>query len=1240
MKRLFTLGLTLLLFHCVSAQDSTQQILLFTQTFDNGISGFVFDSAGPGGNYGNNDWIVNSQYNGQPLYINTPSEDSVFDGIGQINNAPFSNYLHIHDITTDTSEANSNWNTSFASDRFVYTGGSFCTLGLTDVTFSFFWLCEGDSSAYGQVYYRSDANPWTQIGRPKYNAQHLWKYELIQDTALNNKNNIQVGFRWVNPDSTGPNDNSFAVDDVFAIGNYVPGDSNSSANLSIEVLNSPICQTDQLEVYLSLSQPLCDGDYDFQLSDANGSFTNFTDLGYLVLGPTFTSNIFTTLNTPSTALGNCYRLRVVRTAPAPVIVSDTSFCIAIQKCPPVIFNVQAPMMTDADTACVLSEIDVFFNSTGVFAKDNQYIAVLSDSGGNFTDSTIIGTLPSGSAFPDPLSPGDIGGTIPSSVPAGCNYYIKVIATDPPTVGNLFGPYCLKHCDELSKNEAGGDIQLCLPSGTHPSCDTLNIHPHQWNNKEGYDTCNTWTVELYNIFPAFTLANYGFLGVFHDSIGGNFTICLPSNLDSLPFMPGTYYLRITSSCDNFYWDSTGALIRITIGAPGTGTGGTGPAATISVSPDTFQCAGKPVSLTISPYNMNSQYYWTSNLLNNAKPFSWPYNPLNVNISANTDPGEYTFYVQEENYGCYGPQSPAANIFIQTAPSPTIAGPSPVCRGDTDTYSVTFLPSTFYEWDAPPGVNVLDGANSASILVFDSVGTFSISNSSTNGCGTGDNKLKVTVAPAYFSASTGPDQQICPGDTATLQAAPSPIVRVLTSQDTGSSGKQGGMFIIRAHSNITIDSFAVRLQNVAAGKKFGAQVYGKAGTYLGFEEDTNAWTLLTQNSDIIASAEGSMTVIPASITWPISAGDSFAFYVTTSSTPAADIYYGAGNGFQGTLFDNDKVIDFIQGTVNNYGFGTYLPGYGYVLNVNVYYTTQGGFNYVWSNGDSTPVIQVSPSQYTNYRVRVEDGNCVVEDTVSVTVNQKPAVYAGPDTSVCPNTPYLMPAQTNADSVMWQPGAGLSATGILNPVFNDSSTYQYTLVAIDTQTRCRNQDSVIIRVPLKLSVGPAQPLCDGGYDTLHAITTGVSVMWQPGNGLDDSTSFNPTIYGAEAVSGTYTVTATDSNGCKLSRSVDITITGICHLHVPEAFTPNGDGKNDYFTVFVDDPEAITSYEIKIFNRWGEMVYGSTDISELNDLERGWDGTYKGKKQDTDTFVYYVSVTDHTGKKAEAKGNVTLIR
>jgi len=94
---------------------------------------------------------------------------------------------------------------------------------------------------------------------------------------------------------------------------------------------------------------------------------------------------------------------------------------------------------------------------------------------------------------------------------------------------------------------------------------------------------------------------------------------------------------------------------------------------------------------------------------------------------------------------------------------------------------------------------------------------------------------------------------------------------------------------------------------------------------------------------------------------------------------------------------------------------------------------------------------------------------------------------------------------------------------------------------------------------------------------------------------------------------------------------------LDVPGAFTPNGDGNNDYFTVFGNN---LSSYEIKIYNRWGELVYQSADATELNNLSRGWNGTLHDAPQSTGTFAYYIIARGSDGKLLEKKGNLTLIR
>lgn len=89
---------------------------------------------------------------------------------------------------------------------------------------------------------------------------------------------------------------------------------------------------------------------------------------------------------------------------------------------------------------------------------------------------------------------------------------------------------------------------------------------------------------------------------------------------------------------------------------------------------------------------------------------------------------------------------------------------------------------------------------------------------------------------------------------------------------------------------------------------------------------------------------------------------------------------------------------------------------------------------------------------------------------------------------------------------------------------------------------------------------------------------------------------------------------------------------MYIPSAFTPNGDGVNDYFGV---SAEGIKLFNIEIYNRWGEMIFTSDNIYEL------WDGTYQGERiTSTDVFVYQVrAVGKNNEPLPEEKGTVTLI-
>ncbi|MCB9046430.1 MAG: gliding motility-associated C-terminal domain-containing protein [Chitinophagales bacterium] len=117
-----------------------------------------------------------------------------------------------------------------------------------------------------------------------------------------------------------------------------------------------------------------------------------------------------------------------------------------------------------------------------------------------------------------------------------------------------------------------------------------------------------------------------------------------------------------------------------------------------------------------------------------------------------------------------------------------------------------------------------------------------------------------------------------------------------------------------------------------------------------------------------------------------------------------------------------------------------------------------------------------------------------------------------------------------------------------------------------------------------------------------------------------------------GRYAVTA-DLDGCKASDT--LVVEKNCYINIPNAFTPNGDGNSDYFLPRQLLSRNVTSFDMQIFNRWGEQVFGTQTLNG-----RGWDGKYGGEDQPTGAYIYLIQVTFANGISERYQGNVTLLR
>jgi gliding motility-associated-like protein len=94
-------------------------------------------------------------------------------------------------------------------------------------------------------------------------------------------------------------------------------------------------------------------------------------------------------------------------------------------------------------------------------------------------------------------------------------------------------------------------------------------------------------------------------------------------------------------------------------------------------------------------------------------------------------------------------------------------------------------------------------------------------------------------------------------------------------------------------------------------------------------------------------------------------------------------------------------------------------------------------------------------------------------------------------------------------------------------------------------------------------------------------------------------------------------------------------CRLFIPSAFTPNDDGLNDLFKSKPQCPRiGFLNFTLRVYNRSGQLVFMT------NDINKGWDGTYKSKRLNQDVYVYLVEYSFSQNKQLQQKGTVTLVR
>jgi gliding motility-associated-like protein len=309
-------------------------------------------------------------------------------------------------------------------------------------------------------------------------------------------------------------------------------------------------------------------------------------------------------------------------------------------------------------------------------------------------------------------------------------------------------------------------------------------------------------------------------------------------------------------------------------------------------------------------------------------------------------------------------------------------------------------------------------------------------------------------------------------------------------------------------------------------------------------------------------------------------------------------------------------------------------GFVLN-----PLSDGLYYQWTpstylNFDNIKNPVATPLSDITYHVVSSIGKCSNQDDINIKVVPYPVASAGADVNLCYGFSTQLQA-SGGSSYIWSPTTFLNDRLVSNPtVIGPTANIKYIVTVRDT-LGCPKpvKDSVWVFVarPVRADAGPRDTTAVLGEPLYLSGSGGDSYTWSPPTWLNNPNSQNPVALPQDDIG--YTLTATTTQGCIGTDFINIKLYKVDpDLYVPNAFTPNGDTKNEILKPILLGMRELHFF--RIYNRDGRLVFSSTSKND------GWDGRFKGSPQDAGTFVWMAEGINYKGELRKKKGFTILIR